>query len=465
MTNPLRPYQAEAAAQGFHVVQEWGGFYIQHDPGMGKSLTAIALARLLKVRRICVVCPPVAIGVWRREIGKWWPDATRERSDVFFNIVSYDSLYDPLPSDLGAKRRTQGRSRLQDLCDWSPELLVLDEAHYAKSPDSKRTKACMQLARFSIYRVLLSGTPTHNVLDAWAQYRMIAPDEPLFKLTYAQFRNELVVLGGPNGNWPMKDKSTGELRFKPRAREALTEATITYTHVATADMMELAEPVETVVPFQLSTVEQTAYDYMEKRLRADLPDGTEVEAEIILTKLLRLTQIAAGHATNTKGDTVNIGTSRLDTTLGILAERPDQKVVIACRFKRDIQLLRDELNAQGRAVCIIDGSVSPKTRTQLEDWFQRPDTNRSAVMLLQYQAGGTAITLHAAHTLILYTLDLSVIRYRQMLGRIWRLGQKGLCEVIVPVAENTQDEQALAGLKSGDDNRLAKLLLDRLRRR
>jgi len=427
---------------------------------MGKTLGAIARARLLKVHRVAVVCPPIALGVWQREMRKWWPTFGGE-----MRCISYDSLYDPVPSANGTKRRTQGRSRLQDLCDWSPELLILDEAHYVKSPDSKRTRACMQLARCSIYRVLLSGTPTHNVLDAWAQYRIIAPDEPLFKLTYSQFRNVMVVLGGPNGNWPMKDKKTGEIRFKPRAREVLVEATATYTHVATADMMELEEPVETAVPFELDRMERIAYDDMERQLRADLPDGTEARAEIVLTKMLRLTQIAAGHVTNAKAETVNLGTSRLDTTLGILAERPDQKVVIACRFKRDIQLLRDELNSQGRAVCIIDGSVSPRTRTQLEDWFQRPDTNKSAVMLLQYQAGGTAITLHASHTLILHTLDLSVIRYRQMIGRIWRLGQRGLCEVIVPVAEDTQDEQALAGLKSGDDNRLAKLLLDKLRGR
>lgn len=460
MTSPLRDYQAEAAAQGFHVVSEYGGYYIQHDPGMGKTLTLIALARLLKVHRVCVACPPVALGVWRREVARWWP--MHEGHE--FRLVSYDSLSDPVPSDSSTARRDTGRTRLKQLCDWSPELLVLDEAHYVKSPTSARTKAVMTLRRYAIYCVALSGTPSHNLLDLWTQYRLIAPDEPLFKQSFSAYKQSMVLLGGPTGNWPMKDRKTGELRLRPGAKETLTQVTAPYTHVATADMMDVPEPVETVVPFDLAGKERTAYNDMEAVLRTELPDGSEASAEIVLTKLLRLSQIAAGHVTNTKGDTVNLGTSRLDTTLALLDERPCQKVVVACRFRRDMQLIRDELNSRGRPLAIIGGETPEKFRAQYEDWFQSASSPANAVMLLQYQAGGTAITLHAARTLILHTLDLSVIRYRQMIGRIWRIGQKGLCEVLIPVAEGTQDETALAGLKSGDDNRLAKLLLDYLRR-
>jgi SNF2 family DNA or RNA helicase len=408
-----------------------GGFYEIHDPGMGKTLDAITLARLLKVKRILVACPVAALGVWERELRKWWPGFAAEAT-VW--TVTWDGLV----------------SKQKEICAWEPELFIMDEAHYAKTASAARTKAATQVRQWSVYCLALSGTPIHNDLDWFAQMRMIARSEPLFKQTFTQFRDSLVVMEGPGGrSWPKK--KNGQFVYKPGAKEQLLEVIGSYVHHATADQMHVPEPVVTEIPVDLETDECVAYDNMENYLRAQLPSGEDTEAEIVLTKLLRLTQIAAGHATSVSGNPERIGYSKRVACMDLLEERAHKKVIIACRFKEDIQGLRDALNAQGRPLAIIWGETSAAYRTQYENWFQS-DMHDNGVLLVQYQAGGVALTLTAAHTLIPYTLDPSVIRWRQMLGRVWRLGQDKTVEVLPLLANDTQDWVMWEALQAGVNN-------------
>lgn len=459
--SPLRQYQAEAAVLATQVIKQNGGFYIQHPPGAGKSLTAIAVARLLKAQRIAVVCPVVAIGVWKREIARWWPQCGAYDAlgwiDVNGNavppgvstalIVNYDRLID--------------KKNLDKLCEWTPDLLIVDEGQYVKSPSALRTRAIWKLADQSAGVLYLSGTPAHSPEDWWAQYRIIARGHPEFSMNFTQYKSRLIVLGGPNGNWPMKTKE-GQLKIRPEAYERVTQAMAHYTHLAPGALDDLEEPVEQEIPFSLTPGESDVYDKMATLLRAELPPDKEVQAEIVLTKLLRLSQISAGHVTTTEGKTYHIGNSREAALMDLLEQHADEKVVIACRFTEDIRRLAVAIQAQGRAFSFIDGSVTGATRTERENWFQQIE--EPAVMLLQYQAGGVAITLTTARVLVYYTLDYSVIRYRQMLGRIWRIGQKGRCLVYTLIAEGTQDGLVAGGLKRGFELvDLARILLSKLR--
>ena len=50
--------------------------------------------------------------------------------------------------------------------------------------------------------------------------------------------------------------------------------------------------------------------------------------------------------------------------------------------------------------------------------------------------------------IIFYTLDYSYIKYNQMLHRIWRIGQKEQCEIVVLTFENTVDEDIWLTVKN-----------------
>jgi SNF2 family DNA or RNA helicase len=466
----LYPYQREGIMRAYHTLQDptaRGGFYLQWKPGMGKTLGAIALHRGLKSQRTLVICPVVAQGVWAREFEKWLPgtvvvrDAPTPDADVV--ITTYDKIKDPKSDDPLKQRRT-GTDRMQRLQAWNPVLLVLDEAQYAKSPSAARTRAVWKLAGAATYKLLLSGTPAHSPLDWWAQFRIVAPHEDVFRQTYQQFKASTMVLQtAPNGGtYALRGRGGVPLTQKD-GYEKLVKAMAPYVHAVPKSALGLPDPIVTEVPITLSAAEQRAYTQMETMLRTELPDLTEANATIVLTQIMRLTQIAAGHVTNEVGDTVDIGDSKLDAALELLDEREEEKVVIACRFRRDIARLANALEAKGRPYRIIAGDVSAGRRTEAEDWFQTEAHN--GVMLLQYQAGGVAITLSAASSIIMYTLTPSVIQWEQMIARVHRIGTTTNVQVLYLVAEKTQDEIMLLALRRGASLvDMARLLLKYLNR-
>jgi len=466
------PYQKEGIVRAYHAMrdeQARGGFYLQWKPGMGKSLGAISLHRVLKSQRTVIVCPVVAQGVWRREFAKWLPEievGSEITATTQVVIITYDKLKDPKASN-GLRQRTTGRDRLHRLLTWQPELLILDEAQYVKSPSAARTRAVWKLAGGCQWKLLLSGTPAHSPLDWWAQFRVVAPHEAVFMQNFRDFKANTVVLQqGPNGAYPLRGRG-GQLLTQKDGYEKLINAMAPYVHAVPKSVLNLPEPIVTEVPITLSAAERKAYTQMETMLRVELTDVdgnlTEANATIVLTKILRLTQIAAGHVTLETGEPHDVGSSKLNGCLELLAEREDEKVVVACRFRRDIARLADKLRESGRPFRVIDGSVSGAKRTEAEDWFQQGQ--HSGVMILQYQAGGVAITLTAASTIIMYTLTPSVIQWEQTLSRVHRIGTTTNVQVLYLIAAQTQDEIMLAALRRGASMvDMARLLLKYLNR-
>jgi SNF2 family DNA or RNA helicase len=453
----FHPYQREGIVRAYHALQDpqaRGGFYLQWKPGMGKSLGAIALHRALKSERTVIVCPVVAQGVWRREFEKWLPglvisDQVTPEAQVV--ITTYDKLKDPKASNAVHQRRT-GFERSISLQRWNPDLLILDEAQYIKSPSASRTRAIWKLAGACKWKLLLSGTPAHSPLDWWSQFRVVAPHEDVFKQTYSDYKQSTVVLQqGPNGAYPIRGRN-GALVVKQDGYARLTNAMAPYVHAVPKSVLNLPEPIVTEVPVTLGPKERKAYTQMETMLRTELTDGdgniTEANATIVLTKIMRLTQIAAGHVTNEVGDTVPIGTAKLDAALGLLEEYEDERVVIACRFKQDIAALGEALDKAGRPWRKIDGSVSAAARTASENWFQSDDEH-NGVMLLQYQAGGVAITLTRASAIIMYTLTPSVIQWEQTTSRVHRIGTTTNVNMLYLIAQQTQDEIMHLALQRG----------------
>lgn len=438
---------------------------------MGKTLGTLAISRFMKLERIVVVAPVVAKGVWRREVLKWWPGARAIELDEIdglqgdaptFVLISYDKLVDPVPADPNKLRALHGRDRLHTLLRWSPDLVIYDEAHYIKDHKTKRSRAAQKLAGGSRYKLLLSGTPAHSPLDWWAQYRLIDPRNPMWSQAFQRYREDVMVLTGPNGNWPKRGPD-GKPMMKPGAQNRILNAMAPYTHHADASLVHLPEPIESLVPVKLSPTESKHYKEMATFLRTELDPDTDAEAMIVLTKMLRLTQISAGFVTDQNGVVRDLGTSKLDACLEMLEERAHQKVVVSCRFSHDIKRLATALEARKVDFRKITGDVPEKQRPLIEDWFQKERGPK--VLLLQQRAGGVAITLSEADCLIFFTLENSVVQWRQMWGRVWRIGQKGHVQIMYLLGDNTQDETQLIGLKEGANMvTLARMMLNQLRR-
>lgn len=142
---------------------------IGDQPGLGKTPAAICLANEMSAKRVLVICPANIRIQWVKRIREWttmrWPYVVHPilnaRNGVHPNaqwtVVSYDL----------ARSEAIGKA----LAKGEYDLLILDEAHYLKTTDSKRTRAVFgggthplfeALARRAEKILALTGTPLPN---------------------------------------------------------------------------------------------------------------------------------------------------------------------------------------------------------------------------------------------------------------------------------------------------------------
>lgn len=138
------------------------------EPGLGKTPIAIAFANEINAKRVLVICPASIRLQWVKRIREWttmpWPyyihPILHSRHGVHptaqWTIVSYEL----------ARQDAIGRSLAKGLYD----LLILDEAHYLKSVEARRTRAVFSgqdgvsepLAARAGAILALTGTPLPN---------------------------------------------------------------------------------------------------------------------------------------------------------------------------------------------------------------------------------------------------------------------------------------------------------------
>jgi SWI/SNF-related matrix-associated actin-dependent regulator 1 of chromatin subfamily A len=153
----LRLYPHQKA--GVLKAAAWGNAMIGDEMGVGKSAQGIALAKHFG-GRVCIVCPSYLCRNWTREMAFWYPE--HEISIVGKSvpetsvIISYDLTH----------RRDLGKFN----------VLILDESHYVKNKNAKRSKAIMKLAKKTPHVFLLTGTPAPNKpVELWSQLSMLTP--------------------------------------------------------------------------------------------------------------------------------------------------------------------------------------------------------------------------------------------------------------------------------------------------
>ena len=128
----LAPHQVEAASRVMTLLAQFGGAVLADATGLGKTFVALAVARLHQPTLI--VAPAALRGMWRDSLG---------RTGVTAAVESYEAL-------------SRG-----DRLSTPPALLVLDEAHHARNPATRRYAALADLA-WGANVLLLTATPVHN---------------------------------------------------------------------------------------------------------------------------------------------------------------------------------------------------------------------------------------------------------------------------------------------------------------
>jgi SNF2 family DNA or RNA helicase len=149
--------------------------YIGDAMGSGKTLQAIATCKYFEDDwPVLIVCPSILRNTWKNELQKWIGAA---EEDIYI-VHSSKSLKKVTPAhkflivsySLIAKTVVEAYLKKTNY-----QVVILDEAHYIKSPKSKRSKAAIRIVDTSKIRILLSGTPFSYPCEMYQQIKALHP--------------------------------------------------------------------------------------------------------------------------------------------------------------------------------------------------------------------------------------------------------------------------------------------------
>lgn len=395
------------------------------EPRVGKTGAAIMAADMLGLRKILVITTASGRAVWRRAWPKWCP--TGYTTKVVTKVAEYDPAINVTVTGWPNVISPDLRSRLlRETFD----LLILDESHYAKSLDTKRTQAVLgrdaAIASRSERVWYLTGTPIpHSPADLYPMLRFSFPDliggmdADDFLHRYcvvrmkqiSQWNRIPVVIGG---------KNLEELR------ERIAPIMLRRTQ---ADV-GIQPPIFDIMPLVASSRELAVLekDTDKRAILEAAREGRTKELDVHLGPLRRLTgEIKATAAVAAVKEAFECG---LD------------KIVLMAWHKDAIRILADGLKDFG--VVVLDGSTSPKEREAAEALFREEKNCR--VFVGQIVAAGEAIDLSAAAELWFVETSFVPKDMKQAALRITNHNQTRQALVRVCALEGSIDEALQASL-------------------
>jgi SWI/SNF-related matrix-associated actin-dependent regulator 1 of chromatin subfamily A len=417
----LEPYQIECRDWLAGVPRR----LLAGDPGIGKTPIGVAVCDQLNADRVLVICPAIALEVWRRHFLAWSGRGLRivvirsasdidNRPGVF--IVSYALAV--LRKDIGMMLR--GGAMF--------DVMLLDEGHALKNSESGRTQQVYgkearggidsYVARSS-HVYVLTGSPTPNHAgELYPHLRALAPElirsfgQPMDEYTFLQRYTHGVH--APDG-WRVRgNKNAEELRarIKPFVKRV--------TKKQAFGARGYVEPMVATYPLPDAVLPRDFRPSATPKLRqlAGLHDAGILDDD----QFLQEARNQMGEFSRQRHET---GLAKVEGVAQLvetdLAARHDEKIVVFAWHLDVIDGIANLLSQRGFHPEVIVGATPQAQRTKYVDAFQTLDTPR--VIIIQMSAGGHVITLTRSHNVIIVEPDPVPENNRQPISRCDRFGQ------------------------------------------
>jgi len=394
--NGLRPWQVDAVSKIVSSIKKWGCAVDGSDVGVGKTYTAIAVARELDMD-IMVVCPKAIKESWKRVIKnhfKMWGKC--------IGIINYESKRLGKTDNIYASYVKRRDTRRKEFIWKIPKntLIIWDEAQKLKNAKTKNSETCVAALKSGYKMLFCSATMATNPLELKTVGQCIG----LFKNS-KQYYEWAYAHGVVKGRFGLE--FTGDrLALKKLNNDIFINRGIRLSR-------------DTIPNFPESQIIADCYE-MDKE-DADKINSAYEEMQLELLKIEKLLKKDKKHSELTAILRARQKVEMLKVPLFVeMIEdgiENNMSVVVFLNFTETIKALSDRLNTN----CIVNGEVNDKVRQQNIDDFQ---CDKQRIILVNLAAGGAGLNLHdltGKHPrLSIISPSYSAVNMRQSTGRVWR---------------------------------------------
>lgn len=385
----MRGYQVFGAK--YAVVQK--KTILGDEMGLGKTIEALAFYAHLKATgksRALIICPASVVANWENEIAKWSDFGAitllgsqkieRYREWMMQEVIGI-TTFDTLSSLL--------RER-----EFPPDVLIVDEAHFAKNPTTRRYHSVRALSLKVENVLFLTGTPMENKREEFQTLALMLDPDKKFDMGWLE-----------------------DLMFPPPDFFRRTVASLYLRRNQEDVLHELPERV-------------SSFDYIVQYPSEQKLYENAVLANDVFAKLRRQASLSPGAEPSAK----------LDRVLEIVAEAADTglKVVVFSYFIDTMGRVVKGVLAQSDQVPVfgpITGSVPPAKRQAIVAAFSA--CRGPAVLVAQIKAGGVGLNIQAASVVIIVEPQWTPSSEEQAIARCHRMGQLKTVQVHHLIALDT----------------------------
>ncbi len=404
LPHSLYPYQVH----GIEFLLNNEHALLADDMGTGKTvMTTVALKILLQQARIhhaLILCPPSVLHEWRRHLNEWASELvtyfvrggqdTRELIwEMPFHI--YVTAYDTLARDVESSRLPKDMFEFFD-------VVVLDEAHHIKNPNSRRSRAVKRLR--PKLRWALTGTPIQNKLEDLAS---------IFEFVYPHYLT-------PYDLYEERVKTKIDPHFLRRRKKDV--------------MPDLPPKQRQDYWLELDHKQRAIYEQVERNVQAEIQAlGEKVTKQHIFAKIQVLKQIC------------NFAPGKLSSPkLELLKEQVENilesgnKVIIFSQYVGEgVEKLEEALQPYGTAK-IIGGQTDATRSREIERFKRSPDI---PVLIASIKSGGEGLNLTEASYVVHFDHWWNPATMWQAEDRVHRRGQTRGVNVYSYWMSGTVDER------------------------
>lgn len=409
------------------------GFLLGDLTGLGKTLSAWLAIAAMPEHEVLVICPKGAIPQWRRTIAR---SGLPLKKLTLMNFERTKSLLAPPP----ASNKRSTRAKNNELAKHgTPKrtwpLVVIDEAHRIRNPNSQQGLVCRQMAaaaQFTIYMSATAGQAPHE-LSYLARLLAEATGAPDADLDGFRALMKRLKIGKAKGRWKNWSWEPNESDRKVMAELLYRGRNAIGLRRRPEEIAGWPEVQRELAPVALDSAERKLYDATWREFRRELGlAGGSTRKPAGWAADLRFRQKASLLRT--------AGTA--DFCQDLLEN--DEQVAISVAFLETGAMLAEKLAGRGWRVGSITGEYSGEANEATRIAFQ---TGRLDAVIFTVTE---SISLHKGEmpggererALVVHDLRHSAIQLQQIEGRCHRDGQHAT--IFYAYAEDTVEEKVAA---------------------
>jgi len=437
----VRRYEYQETT-ALRVLREMRGRAILADEvGLGKTIEAgIVLKELIVrglARKVLVLTPASLVTQWREELDVKF-GLRFEIMDEFEDWARHDLVI----SSIDTAKRDVHKDEIQRL---SYDVVIVDEAHKLKNRATKNWRLVASIRKR--YMLLLTATPVQNELEEL--FNLVTLLRPGQLSSYGGFRSRFVRRGD-------RRTPTNPAELRGLLREVMVRNRRSTVLVLPPRRVFSAE-------ITLSRPERKLYEDVTEFVRdrypafGRTPGSVNRLALVVLQKEMGSSTFAAAETLRKMKESPNfsyedrlalaelyaraaeVRENEKARRLRELLAKVDDKAIVFTQYLRTLQYLGPLLEADGLAVSVFHGGLSPGGKDDAVRSFRE----RSRVFL-STEAGGEGRNLQFANTVINFDLPWNPLKIEQRIGRVHRLGQTREVHIVNLWARDTIEEYVIA---------------------